>query len=397
MKVLLIDVNCKQSSTGKVVYDLYSSLSSKGHEAAICYGRGELVLEHNIYKFGLDWETKLHALLTRVTGFTGCFSFYSTRRLLEYIDTFGPDIVHIHELHAYFVNIKPLLRYLTKKNIKTLFTLHCEFNYTGKCGHSYECLKWKTGCNRCPHLHDYPKVLFFDQTNYMYRQKKELFENLPNAIFTTPSPWLTARAKESFLKNNKFFTIYNGVDTTVFYPKKSEGLRVSLGITEEKVIVSVAPNIMTKEKGGQFIIDIAARMRDCKFVLVGTDSDKIEKKDNMIFVPKIVNQNKLAMFYSLGDVFVICSAKETFSLTCAEALCCGLPVAGFQCGAPEMIFEEPYAIFSEYGNVDELIECIKTQLKLSTEDVAEYGKKFSRENMIEKYTKLYEIAHKIAN
>ena len=109
MKVLLIDVNCKDSSTGRIVYDMYTSINSSGNIAAVCYGRGRELAEPNIIKFGLDWETALHAILTRITGYTGCFSYFSTRRLMKFIREFRPDVVHIHELHAYFVNTKPLL------------------------------------------------------------------------------------------------------------------------------------------------------------------------------------------------------------------------------------------------------------------------------------------------
>ena len=97
MRVLLIDVNCNNGSTGKIVYDLYSNINSRGNTAAICYGRGPKIKEKNIYKFGIDIETYLHALLARITGYNGCFSYFSTKRLIKYIDCFKPDIIHIHE------------------------------------------------------------------------------------------------------------------------------------------------------------------------------------------------------------------------------------------------------------------------------------------------------------
>lgn len=134
MKVLYIDVNCKQSSTGQIVYSLFSNCKKHNIETAICYGRGPKIKEQNIFKFGLDWETRLHALLTRLTGYMGKYSYFSTRRLISFIKKFKPDIVHIHELHSYFVNIKHLIYFLKKSKIKTIITNHCEFLYTGKCG-----------------------------------------------------------------------------------------------------------------------------------------------------------------------------------------------------------------------------------------------------------------------
>ena len=274
MRILFIDVNCKYSSTGKIVYDLYRNLRKAGHKAAICYGRGELVKEPGIYKFGLDWETCLHAALSRITGYNGCFSYFSTRRLLRYIDYFKPDIIHIHELHAYFVNLAPLINYIKRRKIKVVWTFHCEYMYTGKCGHAYECEKWKTECGGCPYLRDYPKALFLDKTKQMFRRKKELMRDLDVTV-VTPSKWLAGRVKQSFLKDKEVRVVHNGIDTSVFKPVDASRLKRELGIPDKnKVVLSVAPDIMSKRKGGKWILALARKMetqkvKDVTFVLVG--------------------------------------------------------------------------------------------------------------------------------
>ncbi|MCF0127039.1 MAG: glycosyltransferase, partial [Pseudobutyrivibrio sp.] len=132
MRVLLIDVNCKYSSTGKIVYNLCQFLNAHGHEAAVAYGRGEEIDEPGIFKFGIDNETRMHALLARITGYNGRFSPKSTARLLDFIEEFNPDVIHIHELHAYFVNHRELLEYIKSKHIPVVWTFHCEYMYTGK-------------------------------------------------------------------------------------------------------------------------------------------------------------------------------------------------------------------------------------------------------------------------
>lgn len=389
MKVLLIDVNCKNSSTGKIVYNLYNFINSKGDEASICYGRGPIIVEKNIFKFGIDIETCLHAFLTRITGYTGCFSYFSTKRLIKYIKKFKPDVVHIHEMHAYFLNIGQLLNFLGKNNIRIIHTLHCEFSYTGKCGHSIDCDKWKTECSKCPYPHNYITSFFFDRTKYMFNKKRIYFDNIPFAIITTVSPWLTNRAKQSFLNKHTIKTIYNGVDTNVFYPRDTTKLKRILKIGNSKVVVSVAPHIMDIEKGGIYIEQLAREMKDVVFILVGTDEQKMKRNENVIYVPRIFDQNLLAEYYSIADVFVICSLKETFSLTCVEALCCGTPIAGFKCGAPEEIFDKPYARFVEYGDVSALDKIIKIQFNSDKNDVKLYGKNFSIEKTLEQYYQLY--------
>ena len=279
-RILLIDVNCKFSSTGKIVYDLFNCLKKEGREATVCYGRGELIKEDGIFKFGLDWETKIHAGLARLTGYNGCFSPFSTKRLIRYIEDFKPDLIHIHELHAYFVNLKPLVNYIKAKNIKVVSTFHCEYMYTGKCGYAYTCDNYKHTCGNCPAVHEYPKSLFFDKTKQMFLMKKRLLEDLDMRI-VTPSKWLADRVKTSFLKDKPIRVIHNGIDTDIFHPVDASKLREELQIPADyKIILAVAPNIMCDRKGGQWILKLAEIMKNEKvfFILVGVESNKAHIK-----------------------------------------------------------------------------------------------------------------------
>lgn len=270
-RVLLIDVNCKFSSTGKIVYNLFKGLKKDGREATICYGRGDEIHEEGIYKFGLDWETNIHAGLARITGYNGCFSPLSTKRLIAYIEEFQPDVIHIHELHAYFVNIKPLLEYIKKRKIKVVWTFHCEYMYTGKCGHAYSCTNFMHGCGKCPAVHEYPKSLFIDRTKQMFSMKRKAMTGLDVEI-VTPSEWLAKRVKMSFLQNVKISIIHNGIDTNIFKEQNTKSLRNELKIpSENQVVLAVAPDIMSESKGGKWVLKLAESMKDkpITFILIG--------------------------------------------------------------------------------------------------------------------------------
>lgn len=399
MKVLLIDVNCKYSSTGKIVYDLYSELNKNGHTAAICYGRGPLVEETNIYKFSSDIETYIHAFMTRMTGLTGVFSPTSTRRLLKYIKEFKPDVVHIHELHGYFVNIAPVMKYLKKNKIKTVWTFHCEFMYTGKCGHAHACDKWRTECGNCPLLHEYPKSLFFDFTKYMFNRKKELFSDFENLTIVTPSNWLADRVRISFLKGKDIRVIHNGIDIeNVFHSRNSDLLKEKHNLTNEKIILAVAPNLMSEDKGGKWILEIANRLRteNIKFILIGIDDLTKNFSDNIIALGRTENQTELAEYYSMADIFVICSKRENFPTTCLEAIACGTPIVGFDAGGTKETAPEGYGCFVEYGDIESISKEIRLILKgdsvlSSKNECAKYGKeKYSKQSMYSTYFKLYQ-------
>ena len=275
-RVLLIDVNCKFSSTGKIVYNLFKGLKEDGRESAICYGRGDEIHEEGIYKFGLDWETNIHAGLARITGYNGCFSPLSTKRLITYIEEFQPDVIHIHELHAYFVNIKPLLEYIKKKKIKVVWTFHCEYMYTGKCGHAYSCTNFMHGCGKCPAVHEYPKSLFIDRTKQMFSMKRKAMNGLDVEI-VVPSEWLAKRVKMSFLQNVKTSIIHNGIDTNIFKEQNTKNIRNELKIpSENQVVLAVAPDIMSESKGGKWVLKLAKAMNDkpITFILIGAQKSR---------------------------------------------------------------------------------------------------------------------------
>ena len=386
-----------KGSTGKITYDLHSVITENGHEASICYGRGDKIVESNIFKFGIDIETYVHAFLTRLTGLTGMFSPLSTYRLIKYMKKFNPDIVHIHELHAYFVNIAPVMKHLKKNNIKTIWTFHCEFMYTGKCGYAYDCNKWKTECGKCPQVKEYPASWFFDFTERMFRWKKKLFSGYTNLTIVTPSKWLGNRTKESFLEDVKLEVINNGIDTTVFYPRETSLLRKKHELNDERVVLAVAPNIMEERKGGKWVLELAKRFKDqnVKFILVGVEETNESFDDNIIALSRTNNQDELAGYYSMADIFVICSKKENFPTTCIEALCCGTPVVGFDEGGTKETAPGKFGKFVRYGDVDSLTEVIHSKLNNivnmpSSEECTEFGKKnYDKYVMCNNYIELY--------
>lgn len=392
MRVLLIDVNCKNSSTGNIVYNLYNYINSSGGEAAVCYGRGAKIKEKNIFKFGIDAETYLHALLTRITGFTGCYSFFSTRRLIRFIDNFNPDVVHIHELHAYFVNIKQLLEYLAKKKIKVVHTLHCEFSYTGKCGHSVECEKWKNECGNCPHLKDYPSTIFFDHTRHMLKTKRRCFSLLVNPTYVVPSSWLYKRIQESFLGNGEISLVHNSIDTSVFYKRAETGLKARYNIPlDKKIVLAIAPGLMSENKGGHYVLKLAERMKDVFFVLIGADEEQY-KLDNVVSLGKIYDKNVLSEFYSMADIFVICSKNENFPTTCIEAVCCGTRVAGFDAGGAKEVAPGNLGKFVPYGDINALEKEIRNTIDDSNNYNNEFEKiirHYSNERMCSDYYDIY--------
>ncbi|GAB6155712.1 hypothetical protein JCM17380_44630 [Desulfosporosinus burensis] len=197
------------------------------------------------------------------------------------------------------------------------------------------------------------------------------------------------------MKNMRVEVIYNGIDAeSIFYPRKFQHLKEKHNVIDEKIVLAVAPSLMSKVKGGSYIADLAEQMKgeNIKFFLIGVEHKTEEFEDNVIVLPCIENQVELAEYYSMADVFVMCSERETFSLTSAEALCCGTQIVAFECGAPEGIFENPFATFVKHGDVYALKNAVMDTLNnpLSKDEVRKYGaNNFSTIEMYKKYLILY--------
>lgn len=387
MKILFINSVYKTGSTGKIVYDLKRELEKNGHETYVCYGRGQDLKEKGVVRFSYNLETLFHAFLSRIIGLMGYFSYFSTRRLINRIKKFKPDVVHIHETHSYFINYLSLIEYLKKENIKTIWTFHCEYMYTGNCGYAYECEKWRNICENCPDIKRYPKSLFFDFTHKMFLDKKRAFQNFNNLIIATPSQWLKDRVENSFLKDKRVEVVYNGVNTEMFKPRDFSHLKKKHNLENKKIILSVAPDIMSDRKGGKWVVKLAEKCLDLNyiFILIGVKDLNQKFPDNVIALGRTENQIELAEYYSLADVFLICSQKETFSMTCAEAISCGTQVIGFKSGAPETVFLD--SIFVDYGDLSTLKKEVENYLKndliIIKKDI------YSIKKMYQEYLKLY--------
>lgn len=400
MKVLQINVVYNTGSTGKIMCDIHKELLADGVESVICYGRGERTTDAGVYKTCGELYSKLNNLLTRFTGimYGGCL--LSTNKLINIIKREKPDVVHLHCLNGYFVNIYRLVSWLNKNNVKTVLTLHAEFMHTGNCGHALECEKWTTGCGSCPRLKKETKSLLIDGTHRSWIKMKKAFEGFDTLRVTSVSPWLMERAMRSpILKGHKHTVVMNGLDTDVFHPYDTTSLREELGITDEKIIFHATPYFSDDKdnfKGGYYVIKLAEALKDkgVRVIVAGNYADSVKCPENMTLLGRVSDQVKLAELYSLADLTVIASKKETFSMIVAESLSCGTPVVGFCAGGPESITINEYSKFVEYGDTDAFITAADELIGRSVDSgviSAKAHAKYSKNNMSKNYKKLYQI------
>lgn len=404
MKILQVNNVYNKGSTGKITYDIHSELKSQGIESVVCYGRGEKVSEPYVYKTCSEIYSKLNHLWADLSGILYGSCFLSTNKLIRIIKKEKPDIVHLQCLNGFFVNIYRIVSWLKKHNIKTVLTLHAEFMYTGGCGHSIDCNQWstRTGCghSKCPRYRSDMKVWFFDRSHTMWKRMKKAFDGFnDNLIITSVSPWLMERAKKSLIFEGKHHeVVLNGVNTDIFHYYETSDLRSDMNLTNVTVIFHATPTFnddINSIKGGYYVLKLAEKMLDenVKFVVAGTYPEGLNVPQNVMLLGKVSDQEMLAKYYSMADITLLTSRKETFSMVTAESLCCGTPVVGFQAGAPEQIALDDYSKFVTHGDIKALHATVNEMMSRKTmkQEIAQAAKvKYSKNTMTNNYLKVYE-------
>lgn len=400
MKVLQVNCVYKKGSTGKITADLHHGLLAEGVESVVCYGRGQRVSEPGVYKTCPEWYSKLNNALTRITGlmYGGCF--FSTSRLISIIKREKPDIVHLQCINGYFVNIYRLVTWLKEHHFKTVLTLHAEFMYTANCGYALDCNRWKTGCGACPRCKAETKSLFWDGTAKSWTRMKQAFDDFDSLVVTSVSPWLMDRAMQSpILEEKKHCVILNGLDTTVFHPYDTSALRRQYDQGSRKIIFHATAGFSTDPehiKGGWYLCQLAKRLPEVLFLVAGPHNANITIPPNVVLLGRIADQHLLAQYYSMADVTVITSKKETFSMVVAESLCCGTPVVGFQAGGPEGIAIPEYSHFSQFGDLSGLEGAVQHFLSMGKAPTISQiaAERYASQTMVRRFMDCYrDILH----
>ncbi|MBM6837590.1 glycosyltransferase, partial [Clostridium saudiense] len=277
MKILQINSVCGVGSTGRIVTDLYKVIEEQGHECVIAYGRGTAPEGFKTIKIGTNFDNYMHVAKTRLFDKHGFGSTKATKGFIKKIEEYNPDIIHLHNIHGYYLNIEILFNYLNKTKKKVVWTLHDCWAFTGHCCYfEYNaCDKWKSGCGNCIQLKEYPKSIFIDNSRKNYSIKKRLFTDKENLTIVAVSEWLKNIVEKSFICKNEILKISNGIDLNIFRSDKKSGYYEKYGIKNKKVILGVA-NVWDARKGLNDFIKLSEVIsEDYSIVLVGVSEEQI--------------------------------------------------------------------------------------------------------------------------
>jgi len=361
LKMMQINTVCGVGSVGRIVRQIHEALREKGHESYIAYGRKPLGCDGAI-RIGEDLDVYFHVFLTRVFDLHGFGSKKATKKFLKIVEEINPDIIHLHNIHGYYLNIEVLFDFLKSFDKPVVWTLHDCWAFTGHCSHfTYaKCERWKTGCYSCPEKKSYPRSVIFDNSKSNYARKKKAFTGAKNMTLVTPSQWLAGLVKESFLRDYPVQVIPNGIDTEVFKPTPSD-FKKRYGLDGKFLILGVA-NVWEKRKGFDYFLDLSKYLSDDEIiVLVGLSDERIKNLPNNIIGIKRTNSAKeLAEIYTAADVFFNPTLEDNYPTVNLEAQACGTYVITFDSGgAKETIISKESGVAIKPCNAEDIMNLIR--------------------------------------
>ena len=336
-----------------------------------------------------------HMMMSKITGLHGVYSYWSTKRFLKKVEKFSPNIIHLHNIHGWYLNFPMLFEHLKRTKISVVWTFHDCWPFTGGCAHfTYcDCEKWKASCGGCTNLGCYPIESKIDRTKEMLALKARCFLGVENLTIVTPSHWLAGLVKESFLKEYPVKVIHNGIDLSVFRPTESD-FRKRYGLEGKKLVLGVAFGWGVR-KGLDVFVSLAGRLPDTyKIILVGTDPHlDTQLPEAILSIHRTQNQTELAEIYTAADVFVNPTREENYPTVNMEALACGTPVLTFRTGGSPEILDSTCGAVVDCGDIDALtkeILRICEESPYTAEACTKKAREFDQNERFKEYIALYE-------
>ena len=361
-----VQINCvPYGSTGNVMFRTQEERLALGDECWAMWGRGRAAANDHEFRYGRPLGVYLDAALTRLDDRAGFHSKAATWHLLAKLDEIDPDVVHLHNLHGYHLNIEMLFDWLSAHRCQVLWTLHDCWAFTGHCSHfTYVgCEQWKTGCpgatGACPQKGEYPRSVLRDNCARNYQDKRRIFTSLPAERLTliTPSQWLADLVGQSLLSKYPVEIRPNRIDNEVFKPTPSD-FRERHGIGNRFMVLGVA-SPWTERKGLGDFARLAQELDPGRFalVMVGlTQRQANALPQDIIALPRIDDPAKMAEAYTAADVFFNPSSEDNYPTTNLEAEACGTSVVCYDVGGCcETLRDASSCVVARYDEVQQAL------------------------------------------
>lgn len=355
------------TSTGRIMQEIGELAMRNGWESYIAYSRGRDGIKpcsSKLVPVGNKWSVAWHGVKTRLLDAHGLGSSGATRQFIKRVEQIKPDVIHIHNIHGYFLNYRILFDYLAKCDVPVVWTVHDCWLYTGHCYYySYiQCNRWQDGCHDCPQRGQFPTSLWRDRSKKNYEDKRKAFTSMPKdrLVIVPVSEWIKSEMEQSFFRGYDFRVIHNGINTEAFQVYDSTEIRKKYGLGNKHVLLGVA-SIWSKEKGLDDFIRMAALLQeDERIVLVGIKPEERKRlPEKIVGIARTENMRQLAELYAAADAFINPTWQDNYPTVNMEAIACGTPVVTYRTGGSVEAVTEETGFVVEQGNVQGLLEAAR--------------------------------------
>ncbi|MCF0130638.1 MAG: glycosyltransferase [Pseudobutyrivibrio sp.] len=342
MKYLFINSVAGYGSTGHIIENTARGLMQDGHQCAIAYGRHLVNCDGiTLYRIGSKLDVALHGAKTRLFDAEGFGSKAATRKLVKWIDTYQPDVIWLHNLHGYYINVEVLFGYLkSHPDIQVKWTLHDCWTMTGHCAHfmTIDCNQWMDGCTSCQLLGDYPKCIGLSNVSKNYARKKAAFTGVKNIEIIVPCKWMGSVVEQSYLREYPARVVYNTIDLQQFRPIEID---TEEKICPEKKIILGVASVWNHKKGLDDFIKLDTMIDHDRYqiVLVGLNKQQLSALPASITGLERTNSTlELAKLYTEAFVYLNLTYEDNYPTTNLEAQACGTPCITYNTGgSPESV------------------------------------------------------------
>ena len=366
MKLVQINTVCN-GSTGRIMGDIQRKANDNGFETISFYGRRKGFKDLKCEKIGNPISFWIHVFINTIFDKQGYGSYFYTKKLVKRLRQENPDIIHLHNIHGYYLNIPVLFKYLKKEYKGKLFwTFHDCWPFTGHCPYftAVSCNKWQKQCLNCPNKKNYPISLFKDNSYNNYLEKKKLFTNLNNLTIITPSDWLNRLVKKSFLKDYNVITVNNGIDLNIFKPTIDNSIKLKYNIPDNKKILLGVASVWEERKGLNDFLNLSRQLsNEYVIILVGLTKKQIRsisKYKNVIGIERTENQLELVKLYSIAYCFLNLTHEDNYPTVNLEAIACGTPVICYDTGGCSEQINDNNGMLTKFPELVKKIEDLVT-------------------------------------
>ena len=396
LKLLQINVAANWGSHGRIAEEIGLEAMAQGWESYIAYGRYANPSKSHIVKIGDLFDHCLHGAQSLLLDRHGLASCGPTKKLIREIEQIKPDLIHLHNIHGFYLNYPILFRYLSTVDIPVVWTLHDCWAFTGHCAwpiHGH-CDRFQEQCCHCPlQSKGYPKSFLLDRSRSNFKLKKRYFRSLQDLHLVTVSRWLEQQVRLSFMQDMDIRTIYNGLDTEVFRPSGTP----PTSVTDGHPLVLGVCNAWYDWKG----LDDMAALReilpdDYEVMVVGVNEDQMHRlPEGITCIRRTDSVSQLAEIYSQADVFVNPSKVESFGMTTAEALSCGTPSIVYDTSACPEVVDNLTGRVVPLGDVNALAKAVMEICSLPGRETMRQAcreraiRLFNRQDRYKEYLQLY--------